>query len=182
MPVTPGGSPDTQGCVNLSWTFLLPWSWPGPIGMRQQGHPEGQGLTSGLTSELGPNSDVGLEDGAQLDHEFQPEAGGHLEVGGRLPEDRDVACRTQCSMGRLSPLPAHCSPPQRHRSGGPGTGPGRTSLVWQPLGFSVVGDHLVLRDHNFVLERGWPESGRRRQGAEPCCQGRAREGLTCLER
>lgn len=52
---------------------------------------DGEGLTSGLASELGPDSDIRLEHGLQLHHELQPEGGGHLEVGGRLPEDRDVA-------------------------------------------------------------------------------------------
>lgn len=52
---------------------------------------DGEGLTSGLASEPGPDGDIRLEHGLQLHHELQPEGGGHLEVGGRLPEDRDVA-------------------------------------------------------------------------------------------
>jgi hypothetical protein len=36
---------------------------------------------------------------------------------------------------------------------------GPTSLIRQPLGVSMVGDHLVLRDHDFVLEGRWLESG-----------------------
>lgn len=50
-----------------------------------------EGLTSGLASELGPDGDIHLEHRLQLDHELQPKGGGHLEVGGRLPEDCDVA-------------------------------------------------------------------------------------------
>lgn len=45
----------------------------------------------------------------------------------------------------------------------PGRGRGHTGLVGQPLGVSVVG-HLVLRNHDFVLEGGWPESWGQEQG------------------
>lgn len=37
---------------------------------------------------------------------------------------------------------------------GAGQGWGRTSLVWQPLGVAAVGDHLILRNHDFVLGEG----------------------------
>lgn len=76
----------------------------GPL--RFPGGQAWRGLTSGLASELRPDGDIGLEHGLQLHHQLQPEGGGHLQVGGRLLEDSDVACRgDRGSAGDARPGP-----------------------------------------------------------------------------
>lgn len=49
-----------------------PLGWPGQAGRGIWASPgqTGMGLTSGLASELGPDSDVQLEHRPQLDHEL----------------------------------------------------------------------------------------------------------------
>ena len=49
-----------------------PLGWSGRAGRGVWASPgqTGVGLTSGLASELGPNSDVQLEHGPQLDHKL----------------------------------------------------------------------------------------------------------------
>lgn len=51
-------------------------------------------LTSGVAFKLEVDFHVDLEHGPQLHHQFQPEGGGHLEVGGGLSEDCDVTYKT----------------------------------------------------------------------------------------
>lgn len=62
-----------------------------------EGQLAGKGLTSGLASELGPDSDIHLEHRTELDLQLQPKGADHLDEGGRLPEHRDVACGTEGS-------------------------------------------------------------------------------------
>lgn len=76
--------------MRLCWALLLRNPGWGQSSWADTGQME-EGLTSGLASELGPNSDIHLEHGPELDHQFQPEGGDHLDVGGGLPEDRDIA-------------------------------------------------------------------------------------------
>lgn len=81
----PGQRQALRGPPPLGWSGWAGrgiWASPGQTGV---------GLTSGLASELGPDSDVQLEHGPELDHELQPKGGDHLKVGGCLPEDRDVS-------------------------------------------------------------------------------------------
>lgn len=91
----------------------------------------------------------------------------------------DVCLKTVMFPGRKWAQQEACfgTLAQRHRALGRGSGP--TSLVWKPLDVSIVGDHLVLRNHDFVLEGGGPESRWLEWGeASPSCgPGREQQEL-----